>query len=105
MTMATDLPRRPEPEATEPTVVAPTDRVRSVADKVDPRFEAARRRADREDAARARAEAARSADGPGEAEFGADGPGAGEDEAGAGDPTAPPAPFSFNMTGDKEEQP
>jgi hypothetical protein len=98
MTVATDLPRRPEHEATEPTVVASTDRVRSVADKADPRFEAARRRADREDAARARAEASRAAGDPTD-----DGREAEAHRAAEGE-TAPPAPFSFNMTGDDEEE-
>lgn len=99
MIMATDLPRRPEPEATEPTVVDPTERVKSVADKANPRFEAARQRAEREDAARARARARAEAGGA-EADDDADGD---ADET-TDETQAPGAPFSFNMTGDAEEE-
>jgi large subunit ribosomal protein L4 len=48
--MASDLPNREKPSGdAKPTVIEPTDRVKSVADKEDPRFAAARKKADKED--------------------------------------------------------
>jgi large subunit ribosomal protein L4 len=48
--MASDLPNREKPSGDQkPTVIEPTDRVKSVADKEDPRFAAARKKADKED--------------------------------------------------------
>jgi hypothetical protein len=53
-----DLPSRPAPDATKHQIVDATDRVKSVSDKTDPRFEAALNKVDREAARRAKAEAA-----------------------------------------------
>lgn len=55
--MSSDLPKREKPSAEDRTVPTdPTDRVKSVTDKEDPKFAAARARADREAALRARRE-------------------------------------------------
>jgi hypothetical protein len=98
MTMATDLPSRPKRDPEEVHhVVEPTERVRSVADKADPRFEAARQKARWEAEVRARRKARTSE--------------ASGDEAEVSEP-AEPLPehprkrvFSFNMTaGDAEEE-
>jgi hypothetical protein len=60
--MAKDLPNRPKPDKSAPVKkVKATDRVKSKADKVDPRFEAARKRAVLEEERRAKADAARKA--------------------------------------------
>ena len=56
--MASDLPNRPklsDEEKEQFKSVEPTDRVKSVADKTDPRFEAARAKADNQDRLRAAA--------------------------------------------------
>lgn len=68
-----DLPNRPpaDPNRKKSTIEA-TDRVKSAADKPDPRFEAARQKASKEDALRARAadaaDAKAAADAPAEEE-------------------------------------
>ncbi len=54
----TDLPARPAPDAEAHRIVDATDRVKSVSDKTDPRFEAALNKVDREAARRAKAESA-----------------------------------------------
>lgn len=60
--MAKDLPNRPKRDPSGPVKkVSPTDRVRARTDKLDPRFEAARRKLDRDEERRARAEATRRA--------------------------------------------
>jgi large subunit ribosomal protein L4 len=89
--MPSDLPNRPPRSGDEErTVIDPKDRVKSAADKLDPRFEAARIKADKEADLRARqAKAqARSADDPADEA---------DDEAEAPAPSAEKsAPFSFN---------
>lgn len=98
MTMATDLPSRPKRDPDEVHhVIEPTERVRSVADKADPRFEAARQKARWEAEVRARRQA-RAEEVPKDA----------PDAADPGEPL-PEHPrkkgFSFNMTaGDAEEE-
>jgi len=62
-----DLPNRPKPDPAKTTKkIAATDRVKSAANKLDPRFEAQRRKAEREEmlrakAAKAKEEAAKAA--------------------------------------------
>lgn len=52
--MASDLPNRPKTSGDKGrTVIEPTERVKSVSDKVDPRFAAARNKVDKEDRRRA----------------------------------------------------
>jgi len=53
--MASDLPNRPPSDKQRTAPIKDTDRVKSAADKLDPRFEAARAKAAKEDALRARA--------------------------------------------------
>lgn len=103
MNMATDLPSRPTPDPEDRSeVLDPTERVKSLSDKTDPRFKAALDRAEREE--RLRAKAART-------ESGAAG---GNEPQGAVGGTSP-APeksgmpgkgtFSFNQTaGETEDQ-
>ena len=54
----TDLPARPASDAEPHRIVEATERVKSVSDKTDPRFEAALNKVDRADARRAKAETA-----------------------------------------------
>lgn len=93
--MADDLPNRPKPSGGTHKPVDPTERVKSVSDKEDPRFAAAREKADKEDRLRA-AQAAKKA--------GADQPAVAESDGdeGAEDEPKPKGGFSFNMTVDKE---
>jgi hypothetical protein len=52
--MSKELPKRPERDPDEQSrIVKPTDRVKSAGDKPDPRFEAARLKAEREERLRA----------------------------------------------------
>lgn len=102
--MATDLPNRPKPDPDEAqTIIDPQDRVKSAQDKPDPRFEAARQKAERE--AKVYAERAERDDTDNE-----DADESGEPEAEADTaldgPAAPTdkGSFSFNMTaGDAED--
>jgi hypothetical protein len=98
MSMATELPNRPTPTPDEhERLVDPTDRVKSPADKAEPRFAAALERADREARIRARTEA--SADEPTDETVELDAPAEPNTETAAAD-----GPFSFNRTaGDTEE--
>lgn len=95
--MATDLPSRPKPDPDEEqTIIDPQDRVKSAQDKLDPRFEAARQKAERE--AKVYAERAERDDTddvePVEADV----------EADEADAPTEKGSFSFNMTaGDAEE--
>ena len=91
--MADDLPNRPKPsgEATKP--IDPRDRVKSVSDKEDPRFAAARDKADKEERLRA-AHAARKAEG--------DSAVADAEPAEDADEPAAKGSFSFNMTTEKD---
>lgn len=99
--MATDLPKRPEPDPDEThRIVKPTERVKSVADKVDPRFEAAKARLERQDEIMARQESrgGSAADTDTEADGDRDPSEPQADEAGKGS-------FSFNLTaGDAKDQ-
>ena len=98
MSMATDLPSRPapDPDADDHRIVSATDRVKSVADKTDPRFEAALQRTERE--ARLRAEREAKADGEA-----SDEPDDADDDAQPDVSPDAPGSFSFNMTaGDAE---
>ena len=95
--MATDLPNRPptDPDS-EHTIIDPQDRVKSAQDKLDPRFEAARQKAEREAKVYAdRAEKAEDEESDAEE----------TDEATeVEDEEAEKGSFSFNMTaGDAEE--
>jgi hypothetical protein len=113
MIMATDLPNRPKPDPDEAqTIINPQDRLKSAQDKPDPRFEAARQKAERE--AKVYADRAER-DGEPTVDEGTVEEGTVEestvDESEAslesGDDTAEPTEkgsFSFNMTaGDAEE--
>jgi len=54
--MASDLPNRPPADPSKKTEpIKPTDRVKSAADKPDPRFEAARAKVANQEAMRAKA--------------------------------------------------
>ena len=60
--MPSDLPNRPPRDDDEPVErYADTDRVKAKGDKAEPRFEALRKRVDREGARRAKADATRQA--------------------------------------------
>jgi hypothetical protein len=97
MIMATDLPSRPPHDPNEQqSIIDPKDRVKSAADKPDPRFEAARQKAAREE--KVRAERAEKARAEADEEIEAD-----DDEAGSA--PALPGSFSFNMTADDEGVP
>ncbi len=95
--MATDLPNRPkhDPDA-EQTIIDPMDRVKSAQDKPDPRFEAARQKAERE--AKVYADRAEKADDP-EAEVDET-----DEVAEAADESAEKGTFSFNMTAGEAEE-
>jgi large subunit ribosomal protein L4 len=88
--MASDLPNREPSGDAKRTVIEPTDRVKSVADKEDPRFAAARKKADKEDRRRGARDRKVSAAEKGES----------DDEADAADAEAEKKPqsFSFNDT-------
>jgi hypothetical protein len=98
MIMATDLPNRPKPDPDEEqTIIDPQDRVKSAHDKPDPRFEAARQKAERE--AKVYADRAEKAAGAAEAEDEL------EDEIEADESSGEKSTFSFNMTaGEAEEE-
>ncbi len=103
MNMATDLPSRPAPDpADRSEVLDPTERVKSVSDKTDPRFKAALDRAEREERLRAKAARAESSSAGGTKPQGSAGgtPPTREESAMAGKGT-----FSFNQTaGETEDQ-
>jgi len=92
--MADDLPNRPKPSGPASKPIDPKDRVKSVSDKEDPRFAAAREKADKEERLRA-AQAARKVEG----DTGAT-PAEPEDD---GEDDGPKGSFSFNMTTEKDE--
>ena len=94
--MATDLPNRPKPDPDEAqTIIDPQDRLKSAQDKPDPRFEAARQKAERE--AKVYADRAEKTDDPVAADETPD------EETDATE-SAEKGTFSFNMTaGDAEE--
>ncbi len=90
--MASDLPNRPAPDPSKKTApIAATDRVKSAADKPDPRFQAAKAKADREEALRAKAA---------DAKAGADAAAAEEPEVADApeEPKAAGGGFSFSNT-------
>lgn len=89
-----DLPNRPKPTGDASKPIEAKDRVKSVADKEDPRFAAARDKADKEDRLRA-AQAARKADGDAPSEEPAAEEATAESES--------KGSFSFNMTTQKDE--
>ena len=61
--MASDLPNRPPADPSKKTEpIKPTDRVKSAADKPDPRFEAARAKVANQEAMRAKAAKAQDDD-------------------------------------------
>ena len=95
MIMATDLPNRPkhDPDA-EQTIIDPMDRVKSAQDKPDPRFEAARQKAERE--AKVYADRAEKADEP-------DPEDENDEVAEVTDESAEKGSFSFNMTAGEVE--
>jgi hypothetical protein len=103
MSMATDLPSRPAPSSAERVeVLDPTERVKSVADKADPRFKAALDRAEREQRLRERLARASSGDPAEEPRSGA--PSVTQKASEAPEP-AKKGTFSFNQTaGDTEDQ-
>jgi hypothetical protein len=96
MIMATDLPNRPKRDPDEAkTIIDPKDRVKSAQDKPDPRFEAARQKAERE--AKVYADRAQKVDEVVDDEESTE-------EADA-DETTEKGNFSFNMTaGDQEDE-
>jgi hypothetical protein len=96
MIMAPELPSRPKPDPDdEQTIIEPTDRVKSAHDKPDPRFEAARQKAERE--AKVYADRAEKADDEPDDEADAEQTEALEERPAKGT-------FSFNMTaGDAED--
>ncbi len=88
--MASDLPNRPKTSGSkDKTIIEPTDRVKSVSDKVDPRFAAARNKVDKEDRLRAARDKKAKAVDEGS-----------EDEETQEEPEEEPTRtgFSFNMT-------
>jgi hypothetical protein len=93
--MAGDLPNRPKPDPSKASKpIAATDRVKSAADKPDPRFEAARQKAAKEDRLRAKvakAHAPAAADATEE-----------DEEEVIEEPTKKPG-FSFNQTTKKDQ--
>jgi hypothetical protein len=97
MIMATDLPNRPkhDPDA-EQTIIDPMDRVKSAQDKPDPRFEAARKKSERE--AKVYADRAEKADDP-DADVDET-----DEEAEVTDESAEKGTFSFNMTAGEVEE-
>ena len=93
--MASDLPNRPPADPSKKrSEIKATDRVKSAADKPDPRFEAARAKAANQDALRAKAEAkANDAEGA-----------AAADETTTEDETPKPkSSFSFSNTDEDEK--
>ena len=92
--MATDLPNRPKNtgEVTKP--VDPSERVKPVGEKTDPRFEAARLKAEKEAEVRAAREEAANAP--------AEEPEA-DDTAVEDEPAKPSGDFSFNQTVESDE--
>lgn len=109
MTIVTDLPKRPETDHEAHRIVDPTERVRSVADKVDPRFDAARARLDRQAAIRARHGDSDETDGDAGDELAsedADIASEQRDENSTDSAGAKKGSFSFNLTADepKDEQ-
>ena len=89
--MPSDLPSRPElskEERETQRIIDPTDRVKSVADKTDPRFEAAKQKVDKEERLRElRAKSPKETDDE-----------AGDDEGQASDQKS--TGFSFKDTGE-----
>lgn len=101
--MTTDLPSRPTPSPDERSeVLDPTERVKSVSDKTDPRFKAALDRAEREERLRARAAKVASGAPDGERRERS----SSETSSAPEEPEAPrKRTFSFNQTaGDTEDQ-
>ena len=96
MIMAPELPSRPKPDPDEEhTIIEPTDRVKSAHDKPDPRFEAARQKAERE--AKVYSERAEKAGTEPDDEQS-------DEQATEADAPESKGTFSFNMTaGDAEE--
>jgi large subunit ribosomal protein L4 len=90
--MASDLPSRPKNtgEATKP--VDPSERVKPAGDKADPRFEAARLKAEKEAEIRARQQSGARGEATDDAETGP------ADDTEAGDDAKPSGGFSFNQT-------
>jgi large subunit ribosomal protein L4 len=94
--MASDLPNRPPADQSKKHApIKDTDRVKSAADKPDPRFEAARQKAAKEDALRAKAESAKA-----ESEAQAE---AKEDAAPAAPAEAPKPKGSFSFSNTDED--
>lgn len=90
--MSTDLPNRPKSDTKKRSEIKATDRVKSAADKPDPRFEAARKKVNKEDELRAKvAKGAADADAAPEED-------AADDASDAPADDKPKKGFSFNMT-------
>jgi type IV secretory pathway VirB10-like protein len=107
MIMAPELPSRPKPnpDDEQSTIIEPTDRVKSAHDKLDPRFEVARQKAERE-AKVYEQRAERATEDPARAEHESDESDGDDDKEPEEAVEAPAAKgtFSFNMTaGDAEE--
>jgi len=94
--MATDLPNRPKSTGEASKPVDPSERVKPAGEKTDPRFEAARLKAEKEAEVRAAREQAASEPDADEATDDT------ADEAGDESP-APPGAFSFNQTVQADE--
>jgi hypothetical protein len=96
MIMTAELPSRPKPDPDdEQTIIDPQDRVKSAHDKPDPRFEAARQKAERE--AKVYAERA-------EREPDEDEPTVDADDDAEADAPEDKGTFSFNMTAGEVEE-
>jgi hypothetical protein len=96
--MASDLPNRPKPDKSKASKpIEPTERVKSAADKVDPRFEAARQKVATQEARRAKAAKAKAGD------TSADDDAEVADEVEQPPTPAKKTPFSFNQTTRKDE--
>jgi len=85
--MDPELPNREKPTDFTRTVIDPKDRVKSVADKADPRFEAARQKAEKEELVRAQRGTTEPADELDEV----------AEEDGADEAPQSSGPFSFNV--------
>ncbi len=88
--MDNELPNREKPTDTTRRIVDPKERVKSVADKADPRFEAARQKAEKEERIRAQIES--QAQAAGDADDVDDAV-----ETDGDDEAKPSGPFSFNV--------
>jgi large subunit ribosomal protein L4 len=95
--MASDLPSRPKNTGKAEKPVDPSERVKPAGEKLDPRFEAARIKADKEAELRAKQQAAAADSSDDAADEVAD------DDAADTEATQPAGGFSFNQTVERDE--